>query len=585
MELTAIITLATIGMNIGLLGFTRINPDVVHLLTLIVLTAAGILTVEEAFSGFVTSAALTLGLLTIIVKVIQDIGAMDYIMAVVCGKKVSSTPKVLLRLMSTASAMSCFISNTVVATVFFDPIAKWARKNNIAPSQVILPICYAISLGSCCTIIGTGNNLLISDMYHELTGQEIGFFEPFVAGFPLMLIGIAYIMVTNRLYPKNAAISQDLLDNKAVQVEMLVPSDNKFIGQQIDEIETLNEHRSMLVKLCRFDKTMLSPIPDDEFLMGGDRLVFYGEYETLVKMRESLDFVCSRDFVLNTKEFRERPHLLQNAIVTSNSRLCGKRMQDIDFERKHGVTLMALMRPNEELNDSPRETVICGGDMLVLEGKTIQWEHTINDLLPYGNVKKIEPNKKKFACLGLLAAIIIGSSLGLFSLITGCCVGIIILAAMRCLGNDEAWSYIPWSQLILFAGSTAIASSIARSHLDGIAANLVLSLCGGNSILVPLILIVGLSLVLKVLISSYAIVAILVPVSITIAGEVGCSPMPFLMGIMFSTAYSFTTPYIGAMENMAMTYGNYSMKDMVKLGVPFTLVIYAASIALCLALY
>lgn len=585
MEFAAIVTLLTIALNIYMLGFTRVNADVVHLMTLVILTSSGILDVVEAFDGFTTSAALTLALLTVIVKVIQDIGGMDYLMTQVCGRKVASTPRVLLRLMATSSLVSTVISNTVVATVFFDPVAKWSKKHGIAPSKVILPICYAIALGSCCTIIGTGNNLLICDMYHELTGQTISFFEPFAAGFMLLIVGIAYIMLTNRLFPNNATVSQDLLDEKSVMVEMLVPSDNKYVGKQLSEIEALNACRSMLVKLYRFDQVTLSPIPADEFLMGGDRLAFYGNYDMLVKLRERLGFVCSPDFVMNTKEYRERPRLQQNAIVTSNSSLSGKRMMDMGFEKKYGVTLMALMRHNERMTDSPRETVIRDGDMLVFEGSGMPWDEVVNDMLPYGNVRKIEPDRKQLIALGLLLAIIVGSCLGLFSIITGSCVVIIILAAMRCLGNKEAWNYIPWSQLILFAGSTAIANAINRSDLDDMAADWVLGICGGSNALMPLMFIVGLSLVLKVFVSSYAIVAIFVPVSVTVAELLGCSAMPFLMGIMFSTAYGFATPYVGAMENMAMTYGNYTMKDMARFGIPFTLVIYATSIFACLLFY
>lgn len=568
-----------------MLTFTRVNADVVHLMTLIILTSTGILSIAEAYDGFTTTAALTLALLTVIVKVIQNMGAMDYILNLICGRKVLSTSRLVLRLMATSSLMSTVISNTVVATVFFDPVSKWAKKHDIAPSKVILPICYAIALGSCCTIIGTGNNLLISDMYHELTGHSITFFEPFRAGFALLLIGIIYIMLTNRFFPRNASANQDLLDEKSVMVEMLVPSDSKYVGRQIADVGALNDSRSMLVKMCRFDNVALSPIPADEFLMGGDRLVFYGNRDVLVKLRESLGFVSSPDFVMNSKLLRGKPRLQQNAIVTSNSSLGGKRMMDTDFEKKYNVTLMALMRHNEQLNESPRETVIREGDMLVFEGNAMPWDDVINDMLPYGNVRKFEPDSKKFIALGLLLAIIIGSCVGLFSLVNGCSVAIIILAAMRCLGNKEAWNYIPWSQLILFADSNAIANSIARSHLDTMAADYVLGICGGNGILMPLILIVGLSLLLKVVISSYAIVAILVPVSVTTASMLGSSAMPFLMGIMFTTAYGFTTPYIGAMENMALIYGNYTMKDMARLGIPFTIAMYAVSVVVCYMFY
>ena len=422
MEFVTIVTLITIALNICLLTFTRINADVVHLLTLVILTSTGILTVSEAYDGFTTSAALTLALLTVIVKVIQNMGAMDYIMALVCGKKVPSTPRVVLRLMSTASVMSTVISNTVVATVFFDPVSQWARKHGIAPSRLILPICYAIAVGSCCTIIGTGNNLLISDMYHELTDKSIGFFEPFAAGVVLTLVGITYIMLINRLFPDNA------------------------------------------------------PADDAE-------------------------------------------------------------------------------------------------EMVVKTPKTMSADAA--------NV----PDRKKFIALALLLTIIVGSCLGLFSIINGCSVGIILLAAMRCMGNKEAWSYIPWSQLLLFADFNAIANCIDRSELDTMAADLVLGICGGSDLLMPIMLIVGLSLLLKVVISSYAIVAILVPVSVTTASMLGCSVMPFLMGIMFSTAFGFTTPYIGAMESMALSYGNYTLKDMARFGIPFTLIMYATTIATCMLFY
>ena len=52
----------------------------------------------------------------------------------------------LLRMMVPVAALSAFLSNTMLTMLFGNVLKRWARKLNVAPSKLYLPMVYAVQI-------------------------------------------------------------------------------------------------------------------------------------------------------------------------------------------------------------------------------------------------------------------------------------------------------------------------------------------------------------------------------------------------------------------------------------------------------
>jgi di/tricarboxylate transporter len=83
---------------------------------------------------------------------------------------------------------------------------------------------------------------------------------------------------------------------------------------------------------------------------------------------------------------------------------------------------------------------------------------------------------------------------------------------------------------------------------------------------------------LSAYITNIAAVAIIFPISVNVALDMGLNPTPFVLLMTFAAAASFITP-IGYQTNL-MVYGpgGYSFKDYFKIGFPLTMMYMVVSI-------
>lgn len=72
------------------------------------------------------------------------------------------------------------LSNTAVVMLFINVVKMCAKKLNIKPSKMLIPLSYAAGLGGVCTIIGSATCLVVAGLYLERTGTSIPFFEPWL---------------------------------------------------------------------------------------------------------------------------------------------------------------------------------------------------------------------------------------------------------------------------------------------------------------------------------------------------------------------------------------------------------------------
>ena len=266
-SLDAWITILTVLTMFTVLLTTKLRADLVFLGAIGVLLVTGVLDQKEAFAGFSSGSVVVIGVLFVVVAGLTHTGVLQWIVKNLLGQPRSYT-KAVVRLMVPVAVLSSFLSNTTVVALFVNIVKMWSKKLNISPSKLLIPLSYASGMGGVCTLIGTPPNLIISGLYTEHTGNTINVLATTIPGLFCLFIGILSIIAMRKLLPNRKAPEDSLEDTDDYTIEMLVPSDNKFIGETLGYAELLEVKGGRLIKMHHFDNVPVK-IDKNEFIMGG----------------------------------------------------------------------------------------------------------------------------------------------------------------------------------------------------------------------------------------------------------------------------------------------------------------------------
>ena len=172
----ALLTLAVVAVNILLLVFTRIGPDIILVAGVSVLLLTGILTPGEALSGLANEGMVTVGVLYVVVAGLRETGGVDWV-----GGRLFGRPRSLLgaqtRMMAPIAAMSAFLNNTPLVAMMIPAVSDWSKRHGFSASKLMIPLSYAAIFGGTCSLIGTSTNLVVNGLLIARTDLRLGMFD------------------------------------------------------------------------------------------------------------------------------------------------------------------------------------------------------------------------------------------------------------------------------------------------------------------------------------------------------------------------------------------------------------------------
>lgn len=588
MSTDAILVLLILVGAVALFVTEKLAIDMVALLVLGAVLVLGLVSPEEALSGFSNPATVTVAAMFVLSAGLQHTGVLRAL-----GRRlfrVGKYPWLLMALIAvTIGVVSAFINNTAAVAVFLPLVLALSQRLKLSPSKFLMPMSFASEFGGVCTLIGSSTNLLVSAIAAEYALRHadvaglgaFSMFEMGKLGVILFAVGIVYLMTVGYwLLP--ARRGEQLTE--AYQLgnyitELRVMKGSPLIEKSVVESGLGQKLGVWVLEILRQDSKVWAPL--NEPIREGDVLLVEGKLDSLMESKDSLKLELAPEFKLGDDTLKKEEMTLIEVMVAPSARVAGRTLRQLDFNHRYNAIVLAIQRQGRSLHEKLNSVRLRFGDLLLLQA-------------PEGAVEKLRPDtdfivmdekgglavrrRKVPIVLGILVLVVGLAALKVMPILVTAILGCIAMLLTRCIRLEEAYEAIDWHVIFLLGGVLPLGIAMQNSGLATFIAEQTVALVGDLGPVAILAAFYILTALLTECMSNNASAVLLAPIAISTAIQMDINPKPLLFGIMFAASTSFATP-VGYQTNM-MVYspGGYRFTDFMRVGTPLIVIFGIVSV-------
>ncbi len=556
----------------------------------VVLGFFGILTPKEILNGFANEQVAVIILLLMLGDIIRQTAVVELLFDRIF-KSAKSYKGFLSRMMLIISTFSAFLNNTPLVAVMMPYVNSWCKRNDISPSKFLMPLSFAAILGGAATLIGTSTNLIVNGMVVDqqiIPGlKSLHIFEFAYVGIPMILVGFLYLLIWgDKLLPSKAAILNDYdKNNREYLVEAEIIKDSQLIGKTIEEAGLRNLKGLFLVEIIR-KSFKISSVKPNVILQQEDILIFAGDTERIAEMIDSdLGLRLPSVGMLHKKKQTE----IVEIVISHNSGMIGKSVKAIRFRAKYDAAVIAVHRNGERISGKIGEIILKAGDVLLLfTGADFfsrsALEQDFYFISKIKDFKKLE-TYKIWILLGGTILIILLAAFKVISLFMGLVVLLMVILSMKIANPKVLHKSVDYKLALIIVMALALGTAMIKSGAADLIADLLIVVflpLGKVGLLFGIYFITA---ILAAYITNKAAVAIIFPVSLTMAVNLNLPIMPFILVVSFAAAANFMTPIGYQTNTMVYGPGAYSFKDFFKVGFPLTILYMIVTVTVLSLMY
>ena len=580
------ITIVTVLSIFFVMAKTRIPAVVAFLGAMTVLLVTGIISEAEGMAGFGSEPVVVHAAFFVVMAGLMQTGVLYWLTKHLLGNP-NEYRQALVKLMLPIASLAAFLNSVNVVALFIDVVRIWARRLGTEPSRLLIPLSYAATLGGTCTLIGNSSNLVISGLYAERTGRALSFFAPLIPGLFCTVIGIGMVIILRNFIPRRQSPESTFESTSDYTVELLVPTDNPAVGLSVNDAGLRNVRGGSLIEIVRFDKEIIAPVPQDEFILGGDRLIYSGQINEILELKKSHGLVAADHHVYSISEI-DNNRKMKTAYIGFGSDLIGSRMSDNEFEHRTDIVLVAVARQGKRVNIQPREVELEAGDTLLLECPPKEDNEiammTKGSLTFFDSHFVPQLGKKTIYSSIILVIMFILSSLHVMPLMATTMLAAGAMLLLKCCRAQNVTKYIEWDLLLILGATVVFSTAITKTGIADVAANSLLQLCGNNPLIVMAVMCILASLVSEA-VSDVAACGVFFPIVYQEAIELGCNPMPFIISLMIAVTTSFASPIGSSTHMLIYGPGGFKFSDFLRIGFLMHVVLLAANLLIVNIIY
>jgi di/tricarboxylate transporter len=575
MSTDALITLGVLLVFLGIIIRGRLAVDFALAAAMVALLVFGVLTPNEAFSGFSNPALFIIACFYVVASALKESGALHWWVMRWLGNS-GSIKGAIPRIMGPVAVTSSMISNTPVVAIFIPLIQDWARRHNLSVSKLLIPLSYASILGGTCTLIGTSTNILVVGMLQSTTeANSLSLFSPALIGIPLVILGIVYfVLIGHRLLPDRGGLVESMPDTREYAVSMRVEEGGPLAGMSIADAGLRHLQFSFLSEI-QSKGHIIPAVGPEEILSGNDILIFVGQPEGVSELRQFRGLVPAEGEVLKL-DVPYSSRALIEAVISPVSNMVGKTVKASSFRTMFGGVILSVSRNGDRINQKVGSIVLRAGDTLLLEAARgfVRRHRYSRDFLLLSRIDdaSIPDVSKAPVALGLLGLFVAVVVSGLMSLVAASLLLVVALAVTGCISMEFAQRSIDFRVLMAIGASLALGFALQKTGLADLGAQGIIVLADGNP-LVNLVLLYIATVIATELITNNAAAVLMFPLAQALSVELEASLLPFVMIIMFAASASFLTPFGYQTNLMVQGPGGYHSVDYFRVGVLLSLMV------------
>jgi di/tricarboxylate transporter len=181
-----------------------------------------------------------------------------------------------------------------------------------------------------------------------------------------------------------------------------------------------------------------------------------------------------------------------------------------------------------------------------------------------------------------MLAAVSGAAFGLLPAAISFAAGVVVLMGTRVIAPRRIYEAVDWPVIVLLAALIPVAGAMATTGAADLIARLLLEeVARGNAIL-ALVLILVVTMTLSDFMNNAATAAVMCPIAIGAAVQLGTSADPFLMAVAVGASCAFLTP-IGHQNNtLILGPGGFRFGDYWRLGLPLEILVIATAVPMIL---
>ncbi|MGB0617946.1 MAG: SLC13 family permease [Myxococcota bacterium] len=582
MDWQILFTLGLVALALTAMVRELAAPDLVLMATLICLGATGILSPIETFAGFANPVVAAIGALFIVSAALRETGALEMTLGRVLGR-FQGTRRSLTRMTIPVAALSGFLNNAPIVAMMTPTVIDWAQRHQRPATKFLIPLSYASILGSVCTIIGTSTILTIVGLVDEAGLPRWSFFEPAPVGLLIAGVGLLFlIFVAPALLPNRMDEPVELDDRtREYTAAMRVTGDSPLHGQTVEEANLRNLPGLFLVEIDRGDR-LITPVSPDQILQSGDILVFAGVVSTILDLQRTrgLEPAAKEELLRSLPGGRHRP--MVEAVVSASSPLIGQTVKQSNFRAVYDAVVIAVHRNAERVAGKIGDIQLRPGDTLLMQcaPKFMELHRHSRDFylaseLPGTPAPAFD---RAGTAIAILAAMVLAVSLAGIHISIAAFVAVAALIGTRCISASEAREAVDWSVLITIGCGLGVANAMDKSGAAQFVASGLVKLVGEIGPMATLVAIYVLCLVMAETLHHNAAVAIMFPIALAAAGQLGVDPAPFIMTVAIGSACAFAFPISYQTHLIVYGAGAHRFGDFLRIGIPLDLVCMAVAL-------
>lgn len=610
--------LAILGATVAMFLWGRWRHDMVAMAALLACVLAGLVPAESTFAGFGHPAVITVACVLVLSHGLYTSGAVDALTRTVMPT--SSGPTLTIAVLTGLAALLSGFMNNVGALALLMPMAlQVAARQSLPPGKVLMPLAFGSILGGMTTLVGTPPNLIVAGFRERSGTDAFAMFDFTPVGLAVALAGVAFVATIGwRLVPARERAGADSFETAAYLTEARVPDDSKADGMTLHEIElALERAGAQIIGMVRNEVRVTAPSANRR-VRSGDILVIEADVEALAEALSGLGLRLAgskrptRDTeapeapttaagrpepidedlgVEGATSASDKPDSRRDEIelvelaVLPGGAVAGRSASDIELRTRHGINLLAVSRQGRRSTARLRTMPLRAGDVLLMQGPAdalaqfASWAGCV----PLAERSLRIPSRRKAVTASLIMGLaILVAALGLLPAAVSFAAGVLASMVLRTVPPRQVFETVDWPVIVLLAAlipvagameSTGAADLIARLLLDGIAQ--------GHAV-IALALVLVVTMTLSDLMNNAATAAVMCPIALGAAGQLGVNPDSFLMAVAIGASCAFLTP-IGHQNNtLILGPGGFRFGDYWRLGLPLEVLVMAVSLPILL---